>query len=396
MVGDATEQRTPTRRECVKYGGAIIGGGLLAGCTEQSDTETPNETESQTSTATEPYSVTMSPVGDVVFDEVPQSVCGGDPQWADNLVALGQQEKINSLTSPDLFFTGYYDQLPGVSFDPSQVTALWQDGGIDKETIYELDSDVHHMDPVDLVYWDTMTEDDVEEIKSNVGPFFGNAFSLFNRYEGDKPYQYYTLWELSEKFEQVYRMEDEGRIGELKQVRDEMAAEIRSKLPPKDEQPTVGLVWFSKQEETFVPYKMSRPGFGQAEYRPLEATDVFAELDQTGGSNQPLDYEGMLEFDPDVLIQKWGVTRPEPMEELVYEPLRNHPVGSQLAAVKNDRVHPGGTTYQGPIFNIFQMEIAAKGMYPGIFGEFRGVGKTPEGERLFDRQRVADIVNGDL
>jgi hypothetical protein len=64
--------------------------------------------------------------------------------------------------------------------------------------------------------------------------------------------------------------------------------------------------------------------------------------------------------------------------------------------VKNDRFYPGGTAFQGPIFNLFQIEIAAKQIYPDEFGEFNGVGETPEDERLFDRQRVADIVNGDF
>lgn len=30
------EHKTPTRREYMKYGGAVIGGGLLAGCTGSS------------------------------------------------------------------------------------------------------------------------------------------------------------------------------------------------------------------------------------------------------------------------------------------------------------------------------------------------------------------------
>jgi hypothetical protein len=67
-----------------------------------------------------------------------------------------------------------------------------------------------------------------------------------------------------------------------------------------------------------------------------------------------------------------------------------------VSAVKNDRIYPGGTAVQGPIVNMFQTEMAAKQLYPEEFGEWQGLGEAPEDERLFDRQRVADIVNGEL
>jgi iron complex transport system substrate-binding protein len=68
---------------------------------------------------------------------------------------------------------------------------------------------------------------------------------------------------------------------------------------------------------------------------------------------------------------------------------------SEVAAVTNDRIYPGGTAVQGPIVNMFQTEMVAKQLYPEEFGEWRGLGETPEDERLFDRERVANIVNGD-
>jgi iron complex transport system substrate-binding protein len=46
---------------------------------------------------------------------------------------------------------------------------------------------------------------------------------------------------------------------------------------------------------------------------------------------------------------------------------------------------------------MFQTEMVAKQVYPDIFGEFPGLGEpVPESEQLFDRQRVADIINGDI
>lgn len=76
--------------------------------------------------------------------------------------------------------------------------------------------------------------------------------------------------------------------------------------------------------------------------------------------------------------------------DAVLKDLRNHPVGSQLRAVENGRVYRGGYLYQGPIHNLFLTEQGAKQMYPDIFGE------VTSDNQLFDRQRVADIVNGNF
>jgi iron complex transport system substrate-binding protein len=54
MAGDSSRREAPTRRDYVKYGGAIVGGGLLAGCAGQSQsgstqTETNDTTETDAS-----------------------------------------------------------------------------------------------------------------------------------------------------------------------------------------------------------------------------------------------------------------------------------------------------------------------------------------------------------
>lgn len=58
----------------------------------------------------------------------------------------------------------------------------------------------------------------------------------------------------------------------------------------------------------------------------------------------------------------------------------------ELAAVRNGRVVYGGLTYRGPIIHPFRLGRAAQGLYPEEFGD----------ERSFDRQRVADIVDGEF
>jgi iron complex transport system substrate-binding protein len=77
--------------------------------------------------------------------------------------------------------------------------------------------------------------------------------------------------------------------------------------------------------------------------------------------------------------------------------MREDPVGQQLTAVQNDRLYRGGTSYQGPLINLFQTEAAAKQFYPDAFGEWNGIEtlSNPE-DRLFDYQRVADVINGDI
>ena len=51
MADDSAVHEAPTRRDTIKYGGAVVGGGLLAGCTGDSDPAT-SSTETDTPIAT--------------------------------------------------------------------------------------------------------------------------------------------------------------------------------------------------------------------------------------------------------------------------------------------------------------------------------------------------------
>ena len=80
---------------------------------------------------------------------------------------------------------------------------------------------------------------------------------------------------------------------------------------------------------------------------------------------------------------------------------RNDPVLSELTAVQNDELYIGTMETTGPIQGLFNTEVLAKQLYPETFGEFPGFDDdntydVPKGEQLFDRQRVADICNGNL
>jgi len=81
---------------------------------------------------------------------------------------------------------------------------------------------------------------------------------------------------------------------------------------------------------------------------------------------------------------------PQEFQDVVLGYMEEHTAASELTAVQNGQVYRGGFLYQGPIQNLFLTERAAKQLYPDEFGHVTG------DEQLFDRQRVADIVNGEL
>ena len=405
-----SERSERTRRNYLKYGGAVIGGGLLAGCTgdsggkSTSTTRTPSEadtemaTEGTTTTEDGPYSVTISPMGAVEFEAVPKRVLTYSPQYVDMAVAYGHGDAIKAMPT-DNFYTGCYEQLPQVEFDPS---ARAKSNSNDKEFIYEVDPDVILYDPTMYIYYAKyydIDEDDVAEIKRNVAPYFGNRFSRAHTDPGIENYEYYTAWELYGKVAQVFREAEKHQA--LKRVRDDLVSHVSSTLPPEEERPTVALVVMNDWG-VFSPYKINGEGYGVSHYRPLGVRDVFAESDRTFEADYEATYdlEAMLEFDPDILIHNFGTGGLDERYQSMLE-LEGDPVGSEISAVENDRLYAGGSSLQGPLFNIFQIEMAAKQIYPEQFGEFPtydddGTYDIPKGERLFDRQRVADIINGEF
>ncbi|MFH5843372.1 ABC transporter substrate-binding protein [Haladaptatus sp. CMAA 1909] len=418
MTNENTNRAAPTRRTYLKYGGAVVGGGLLAGCASDSDsegkgTETTNADATQTTSSdatTEsdggesgPYSVTMSPMGTVEFESVPANVMVYSLLYADMAVAYGHGDAVNSLgfdsDAGGNTLDAYYKRLDGVSFGREGLTQLNTGSGgvnIDKELFYELDSDLHMVDPALVLSFDGWKKSDIDEIEEKIAPWFGNTYS---RQHSQPPkayrdnYEYYTLWEIAEKVAAVFR--ERERYEALASVHDDLLERIESNLPPKNERPTVGSVIF--MEGTFYPSKINTEGFANAHVRPLGATDAFAEGEVT--YQTAYDFETMLKVDPDVILHTFGVASYYDVAQ-IRKTLADHPVGSKLTAVKNDAVYPSGNPVQGPLMNLFQLEMTAKQLYPEQFGEWPEYEngdpypEIPEDERLFDRQRVADIVTG--
>jgi len=401
----------PTRRDCLRYGGALVGGGLLAGCTGGSGdseptaagsgpTESDRPADRDTTAATPEdggYSVSMSPVGEVRFESPPETVFTRLTHHADMAFALGRGDGVTAMHAPDYYtalWNQFVERLPGVSLDWSGLYSSWDP---DREVLYELDSDVHLADPAWVTQLESWDRDDIDEIAENVSPWIGNSLSDRHQAPSDAwadGYEYYDLWEQFAIVADVFR--ERERYGELAAVREGLLSRIESGLPPESERPSAAMIG-SSDLETIYAYTLSNPGFLTSHTRPLGPRDAFGGSVESGST---VDYETLLEADPDVILFLGGM---QPGTDMAgtRETLRSHPVASEIAAVRNDRVHPQGARYQGPILNLFQLEMTAKQLYPDRFGEWPQYREgpypeIPEDERLFDRRRVADAIAGEI
>ncbi|UPM41717.1 ABC transporter substrate-binding protein [Halocatena salina] len=350
---------------------------LLAGCLGMSGSNNGSNGGSE-----DPYSVSIKPMGEVTVDGVPETWLANNGSWADMGIALGQKPP-EGVWLTDRYHTQYYDAIPEVSVDKSGMTQLYSDG-ISKEVFYQIEADVHVMDPNFILNrFKGMNQNDVNQIDQNIAPFFGNT--IFSRGYKWHDYRYYTLYEAFEKLSKVFKQEQ--RYKEFKTLHEEFQKTIESSLPPESERPNVGIFWAGGNEPTeFSPYVMDE-GTSFKQWRDLGVNDALAESDigNLHSSRTHVDLETILKVDPDVLLFRGheGQTESEFNETLVSF-LKEHPVASKLTAVKNDMVFRGGPLYQGPITNLVVTERAAKQVYPDAFGDVT----------LFDPEAVAGIVNG--
>jgi iron complex transport system substrate-binding protein len=396
MARDASGYGAPTRRDYLKGSGALLGGGLLAGCVGEEEEATPaGSTETPTETATEQdrsYSVEMEPMGEVTFESVPDSWMAYFSTYGDMAIALGQLDALKALIFTENWPLELFESLPDVDVSFDSIEQLHVEGSIDKEAFYSINADVHLMDPNFIaILDDTWSDEDFEEIATNVGPIVGN--NIRRRGDDWHDYRYYSLYEAFEKIAQVFQEQDRYRA--LKDVHDTFLADVQSRLPAEDERPQVGLLSINSDFENgaFYAYPVHQ-GNGHKQYRDLGIRGAFEP--HIDGSYAEWDYEQLLDVDPDILVFQYGFSHTSTEEfERRIQLLREDPIGQELSAVKNDRLYRGGTSYQGPLINLLQTEIAAKQFYPETFGEWTGLDTlATESERLFDHQQVADIING--
>lgn len=391
MANDSDKANAPTRRDYVKYASAVISGSLFAGCSDDTsgarslqstDTEAASETDtvSPTRTAGSSYSVTMEPAGIVEFDSVPETVAPFTADYIDMMVALNHGDAAQTIWYANRYKTMHYEELDGVSIDTQSLTPLLNDG-ISKELFYEIDADLHLIDPHSLTNWmGEWTESDIEEISSNVAPFLGNL--IFRRTDEWHDYRYYTLYDAFEKVAEVFQEQD--RYKAIRSIHDNLVEDIQSRLPPESERPNAALMYAPEELDDFVPYRVSGKGANKEQFHTLGITDAFTDTGIEGYSgSQSVDYETLLAIDPDsLLLRGHGDKSRAEFESIILEGLRDHEVGSQLTAVQEGEVFRGGPIYCGPLHNLFMLERYAKAYFPNVFSE----------EQLFDRNQLAKII----
>jgi ABC-type Fe3+-hydroxamate transport system substrate-binding protein len=417
-MGAHADRNASTRRDVIKYGGSIAGAGLLAGCLGggSGNSDSGDDSDSgdgagsgggsdDTDGSVDPYSVEMAPVGEVTLDAVPEDVMVYSLLYADMAVAFGHGDAVNSLgfdaDAGGNTLDAYYAELDGVEFDREGIRQLNTGSGggisVDRELLYELDSDLHLADPCLFVSFDGWDQGDVAEIRDNVAPWFGNVYS---RQKSKPPepccdgYEYYGLWEITERVAGVFR--EPERFEALAAVHDDLIETVQADLPPAENRPTVGTLLY--MDGTYYPSRIDDPGFATAHVRPFGVADAFDADDVT--YETAYDHEQLLKVDPDVILHQYGVESYYDVAA-VREELADHPVAGELSAIENDRFYSSGNPVQGPIMNLFQIEMTAKQLFPERFGEWPayelgdGYPEIPAEERLFDRDRVARIVTGE-
>ncbi len=434
MKDDPAEHEGPTRRDYVKYGG-----GLLAGCTDASESSSTGATSTDTSESgsgetstgeTESWTATMPPIGEVEFDSVPESVVFSEGFVADIAVALGQTDVCDGFAY-NKWVTEFYDLLPGISVE-EDVRSILDDGSADKEILFEIDPDLIAIDPNAFINYYQMDSRDVEQINSKIAPTFGQGArgprgDGWATWPDEEPYPYLDMYEQTRVYGDVFR--EQERAEAIIEANRELVEEVRSRIPPEEERPTAAVFYYydgtfgtaDVDRKRVFPETVGEDGevktFSKKQYRDLGMIYPWADRHEKGQYWLENDLEAALEIDPDVLILDNGlnsVRKQSDVEYLksIYETFANDPVASPLTAVQTDRFYLGGAAVQGPIANMFQLEAAAKQLYPEEFGEWPKVGNVseypdgfewepkfdeiPEDEQLFDRQRVADIINGDI
>ncbi|KAA9397410.1 Fe3+-hydroxamate ABC transporter substrate-binding protein [Haloarcula sp. CBA1130] len=357
------------------------GDGATADATDSSQTAAESTATPATEQSDSGYAVSMEPVGEVSFESVPEVWVANNGSWADMGIALGLDAP-EGVWLPSRYHTQYYDDIPGVSVDNS-LQKLWGDSGVGKEQFYEIDADIHVMDPNFLQSRGSWEQSDIDEIETQIAPFFGN--SIFSTGYEWHDYTYYTLYEAFEKLSQAFQRTN--RFDAFQTLHEEFQTSLSDIVPDSEsDRPEVAIMWAGSDEPTtFSPY-LIEDGTSFKQWRDLRVRDAFAETDVRDfhSDRGKVDFETLLDIDPEYLLLRGQETKTRAeFEDTVVRSLEADQTGSELTAVQNGNVYRGGPLYQGPITNLVLTERAASQVYD-------------VDRELFDRQRVADIVAGDL
>ena len=390
--------RQATRRQLLA-GTGLTFSAALAGCASMTESDdTGDSNESTTTEQADSYEACIEPVGCQTFESVPETYIVNNGEWADMAFALGQRDGFLTSTNmiPGFLFEPFGLDVPPRSETESMSAISW-----DKEIFYEREPDVILMDPHYMhgTGWDdSWDEADTREISENVAPFFGNNIL---RRRDFHDYKLYSLYEAFERLAELFQ--ERERYEAIASVHDDLQKEVQSRLPSDGDQPTIGLVnsATNPSEGTFYPMNTEAEGIEMKPYQDLGVESSFTpELVENG----TIDYEQLLEVDPEIIVVHWGIKTtgdtdsfsPSAFHRQFVEPMEADSVGSRLTAVEEGNVYPGAFGSQGPLVNLLQTEMVAQQLYPEEFGEFEPerFPDVADDKQLFDRQRVKDIIQG--
>ncbi|GGM68934.1 hypothetical protein GCM10009017_18920 [Halarchaeum rubridurum] len=377
-------------------GASLVAAGL-AGCSGGSGDETTTSEATSTDAGTEssdgttPYTVHIEPNDPYTFEEVPETYGVVSGPLLDVGMALGIHP--SATTGLERAPLKFYDLL-GLDFDESEVTKLASgaESGYDKENFYAANADVWLIPKSTLARFTSWDDADYEEIESQTGPFLGTPLRFAPTAAVSESPNPYTLYEAFEKYATVFQRHRQFEAWQS--MHDDLMRTIEEGLPPEDERPTIAAIWrgVSPDSGQFRIAPLHRLGNNTKSYYRLGMRDAFEGHYPDG----PIGYEELLDVDPDY-IGAVGMLTSATHEEFVntvVEPFENNENGQQLSAVRNGNVVRSAGQYMGPIVDMFSTEAVAKQVYPDTFGEWPGpVGDLAEDERLFDRQRLLDVVH---
>lgn len=287
--------------------------------------------------ATGTYSVEMAPVGEVPFDSVPERWLAYESGYADMAVALGHGDDLVAVGNLGRYHTHSYEEFESIDVDTGNLTQLvGENAQVDKELFYELDAEVHLVDPNWLTDGSAfgLEADDVEEVRANVAPFVGNT--IFRRTDEWHDYRYYTLYEAFEKVAE--RFQEQERYRSFAEFHDEYLARVQADLPGPDDRP-VALLTFADGDEPaqFSPYRVADQGTNKKQFHDPGVEDALADTGISGLSTSDrgtIDYETMLEIDPGaILIRGHEEKSHDAFADTVLGYMQEHDVASEFTAL---------------------------------------------------------------
>ena len=188
---------------------------------------------------------------------------------------------------------------------------------------------------------------------------------------------------------EVFRAQERYRA--YVELHEEMLTSIDERLPPADQRPTALLIYPADGSGfEFYPFRFDDGGVSTKQWRDFGLTDALSTTDvghYSFSERGTLDLETLIEIDPEVLlVRNHGGASESEFQSDVVEPLQARSGSGDVQAIRNDAVYNAGYLDQGPIINFYHTEQAANDLYPESFAD----------ATLFDRERVAEIVSGDV